>query len=95
MKAGENNSDMSEQPQQIECRQCKEMIPLTAGNCPNCGASVRGVLAPAVIAILGAVVAVGSASNPGELWFYGLVGVLLVAIGSGLLYDRRRRIHEL
>lgn len=85
---------MSATERQIECRKCRETVPMDSDNCPNCGASIRSIVAPAAAIVLGLVVAVGSLSNLGALWFYGLIGLGLVGVGAVLLYDRQRRIQE-
>lgn len=77
--------------QQIECRNCREVIPLDAGNCPNCGTSIRSLTAPVVAIVIGLIVAVGSLTDLDNLGFYGLIGLAMVGIGGFLIYDRRRR----
>lgn len=83
---------MSSGEQQIRCRNCREAVPLDAGNCPNCGTSIRSLTAPIAAIVLGAIVAIGSLLNIGTLWFYGMIGLVMVAVGAFLIYDRRRRI---
>jgi hypothetical protein len=85
---------MSATERQIECRQCRETIPLDSDNCPNCGASIRGPLGPSAAIVVGLLVVLGSASSIGDNWFYAVIGLGLVAVGGGLIYDRQRRIRE-
>lgn len=82
---------MSSGEQQIECRNCRELIPLDAGNCPNCGTSIRSLTAAAAAIGVGLLVAVGSLTNLSGYWFYGLIGLALVGVGAFLIRDRRHR----
>lgn len=82
---------MSATERQIECRKCRETVPLDVDNCPNCGTSIRSLVGPIAAIVLGLIVV---AASFGSLWFYALIGVALIAVGAGLIYDRQRRIRE-
>lgn len=69
-------------------------MPLDVDNCPNCGTSMRGLAGPIAAIVLGLVVVIGSLGNIDDLWFYALIGVALIGVGSALIYDRRRRTRE-
>jgi hypothetical protein len=85
---------MSSGEQQIECRNCREVIPLDSGNCPNCGTSIRSLAAPGAAIGVGVLVAVGSMTNLGEYWFYGLVGIAMIGVGAFLIRNKRSRIRS-
>lgn len=85
---------MSAGERQIECRTCKERIPLEAGDCPHCGTSILRLTPPIAAILLGSIVAGASLTNVGALWFYGLFGIAMVVIGSYLIYNRRQRIQR-
>lgn len=83
---------MSERERSIVCRRCREAAPLAGGNCPHCGASIRGNLALVVIGLFGLVLVIASLFALSELLFYGVVGLACLGIASYLLYDKQRRI---
>lgn len=83
---------MSSGEQQIVCRRCQETIPADAGNCPHCGASIRGYGGPVAAIIFGLIV--GVAGAVGGLWFYAGIGLIVLLVGAYLIYDKRGRIQE-
>lgn len=82
---------MSSGEQQIQCRSCRDEIPLDSGNCPNCGTSIRNLTPPVASVGVGLLVAAGSLTNLGDLWVYGLMGLVMITVGAFLIQDRRRR----
>ena len=85
---------MSQGEQEIVCRRCREQIPATAGNCPQCGASIRKSGTLIAVAGFGLVLAVAAAFRPSDILFFGLVGLALIGMSGYLLYDKRQRINE-
>lgn len=85
---------MSSSERQIECRKCREIVPLDSGNCPNCGTSIRSLTAPLASIGAGVLVTAGSVTNIGDLWFYAMVGLAMIGVGAFLIQDRRRRIQS-
>lgn len=85
---------MSTTGDEIICRRCQETISRKSGGCPNCGASIRSTTSLVAAVILGVLLAVASVFSLSRLWFLGAIGVLLVAVGGYLLYDKRRRVRE-
>ena len=85
---------MSEGEQYITCRRCTEHIPLSGDNCPHCGKSIRKTLPVYGVIVFGLILAVGALFSLSELWFFGVIGVLLAGIGGYLIYDRHNRIQE-
>ncbi len=77
---------------QIVCRKCKETISAEAGSCPHCGTGIRSSIAPISVLVLGLIIAVATITNVGELWFYTLIGVVMVVVGGFLLYEKRSRM---
>lgn len=67
---------------------------MAGGNCPHCGASIRGNWALVAILLVGVVLVVTSLFALDELLFFGVLGLLGVAISGYLLYDKRNRIRE-
>lgn len=85
---------MSSGEREIVCRRCQESIPLEEDNCPHCGASVRNRGRMYAAVVLGLLIAGTSLFQIGTLWFFGLIGLALAAVGGYLLYDRRQRIQQ-
>jgi len=85
---------MSDSERAIVCRRCREDVPLASGSCPHCGASIRRSGPLVAVGLFGFVLAVASLFALSELLFFGVVGLLCVAITGYLLYDKRRRIRE-
>lgn len=85
---------MSNSEQGIVCRRCREVVPVTGGNCPHCGASIRRNWPLVAVLLVGLVLVVTSLFAPSELLFFGGLGLLGVAIAGYLLYDKRKRIEE-
>ena len=75
---------------QLECRDCGEWISAEADNCPSCGESTIGS-GPYIAVAFGVVLFVASLARVGQLWFFSLLGLALVAAGGWILYDRRNR----
>lgn len=88
---GDNLSFMGTEENEIECRRCHEMIPLEAGNCPHCGASVRSTARLGAILVVGLIIMIASAINISDLWFFATIGFLLAFVGGFLLYNKRQR----
>lgn len=85
---------MSNGERAIVCRRCRESVPVTGGSCPHCGASIRRTWPLVAISLVGVVLVVTSVFAPSELLFFGVVGLLSVAIAGYLLYDKRNRMEE-
>lgn len=84
---------MSKSEKEIVCRSCHEEVPVDR-ECPYCGTSVRNDR-PLVAAIVVGVLMVGaSLFDLGQLLFFLVVGVAVIAAAGYLLYDKRRRIDE-
>lgn len=76
----------------IECRKCKESIPLEGESCPHCGTGIRSTGKLIGAALVGAIIALTSFWNIGQLWFFALIGVGIVAAAGVLYYDKRQRM---
>lgn len=84
---------MSKSEQEIVCRSCHEQVPVDR-ECPYCGTSVRNDR-PLIAAIVIGVLMVGaSLFDLGQLLFFLVVGLAVIAGAGYLLYDKRRRINE-
>lgn len=83
---------MSDGEQTIVCRRCRETVPATGGNCPHCGASIRGNWGLVGVLLVGLVLVVTAVLAPAKLLFFGGIGLLAVGIAGYLLYDKRNRI---
>jgi LPXTG-motif cell wall-anchored protein len=81
---------MSGSQKQIECRSCGEWIPADSENCPSCGESTIG-RGPYLAVAFGVVLFAAGLAKIGQLWFFSLLGLALVAAGGWILYDRRER----
>lgn len=85
---------MSADRNQIICRKCRESVSLDNSNCPNCGASLRGVI-PYVGGILFGIILMGATVlNIDQLLVYGVIGLIVAATSAYFLYERRQRIAE-
>ena len=83
----------------ITCRQCKEAIPADADNCPHCGTSVRGITGAIVAMAIGGILFVAAVAHfvvngKLDLFIYGLIGLLVAAVGGYVVYEKRQRIRE-
>lgn len=85
---------MSADDKRIICRRCGENVSMTVGNCPQCGAEIRGRRGPLGALVIGLIIVVASVLDLGQLWVFGLLGLLLAFGGGYFLYDRRNRIQE-
>jgi len=85
---------MSGGEQEIVCRRCQERIPAEGENCPECGASIRSNTAPVAAVGIGVLLLIAAGFNVSELWFFGLLGLVIAGVGGYLLYDKRRRLRE-
>lgn len=85
---------MSGENDVIVCRHCDTVFPEADENCPHCGTPVRGYTGPAAIIILGSILVASSLPKLGELFYYGIIGLLLIAVGVYVIYDKRDRISE-
>lgn len=85
---------MSGDSSRIVCRRCEEAIPTEVQKCPHCGESIRSTRKPLIALLVGAGMVLASLLSIGDLWFFGVIG-LLVVVGSGyFLYERRQRINR-
>lgn len=85
---------MSLSGQRIVCRNCKETISTEEGNCPHCGASIRSNWAYIAGIVFGLLLMGATVFNPGDLLFYGVIGLLIAGSAAYLLYEKRQRIHR-
>jgi len=60
--------------------------------CPHCGTSVRGLTAPIAVIVLGAIIAVASILNVGDLWICGAIGLVMMAVGGVTIDSRQNRL---
>lgn len=86
-------SDANDADSYIVCDSCDEIIDADADNCPSCGKTAQG-MGPIIATVLGAVIAVTTATQIGELWFFTLVGIALAVAGGWLVWGKRQRIAE-
>ena len=77
---------------EIVCRRCNETIQRDAGNCPHCGAPIRGTTVPLVVAIFGGIVALASLATLQIEYF--LFGLLVAAIPAYILWEKRSRVQK-
>lgn len=85
------NASMSSGESKILCRRCTEPIRIEDESCPNCGKSVRSTTALAAGLVLGLIVAGASLSDPGDLAFFGVLGLAIAGTTGYLLYNKRQR----
>lgn len=85
---------MSTDDNRIICRRCGENVSRTVGNCPHCGADIRGRRGPIAGMILGLIIIASSITDLEQLWVFGVLGVLLVFGGGYFVYDQRKRIQQ-
>lgn len=85
---------MSSDEDRIICRRCGENVSMTVGACPRCGAEIRGRRGPIGALVLGLVIMISSLLEFGQLWVFGLLGLLLAFGGGYFIWDQRRRIRE-
>lgn len=83
---------MSGSEREIVCRKCRERISIDLDNCPHCGTSIRGFLAPAAAIAIGVIVVGAALTSLEDLGFFALVGAGLILVGGYLLYEKRQRI---
>lgn len=76
----------------ITCRKCREEISVEGGSCPHCGTGIRSTGKLAAVAVVGAIIVLTAFSNIGQLWFFALVGVAMIAGPAVLVYDKRQRM---
>ncbi|WP_207592660.1 hypothetical protein [Halomontanus rarus] len=79
---------------QIVCRNCKETIAVENGSCPHCGTSLRGAVPYYIAIALGVLLIVATVLNPGDLMAFGVIGVLVAAIGGFFIYEKRQRLEQ-
>lgn len=82
---------MSDSGEMMLCRECHERISTEVENCPHCGRDTLG-WGPYLAVVVGVVIAASSATQIGNLWFFGLVGLAIAGIGGWMIWDRRQRI---
>jgi ribosomal protein L37E len=82
---------MSGEESRILCRRCNETIRVEDESCPTCGKSIRSTTYLAAGFAFGVVVAAASLTNPGELAFFGVIGLAIAATTGYLLYNKRQR----
>lgn len=82
---------MSAGSESIVCRRCDETYSTEASSCPHCGRSQTG-RGYWIAAGAGAIIAVTSLLS--GLWFFGAIGLLIVAVAGYFLYDKRERKQE-
>lgn len=90
---------MSSSEKQITCRGCGEAIPADSDNCHHCGTSVRGNTGAILALVVGGILFIASIANlvvngDTDLLLFGLVGLLVAAIGGYVVYEKRQRISE-
>jgi len=83
---------MSGREEQIRCRKCNDSISLDNSSCPHCGTGIRSRVSLIVAIVIGAVIALSSLLNIGDLWFFGILGAAIAFGAGGLLYNREQRI---
>lgn len=79
-------------PNAIVCHRCEETVRTDIDNCPHCGAKIRGITQPVIALVVGLVFVAGSVVKIGQLWPFGLVGLIIAFGGGYFLYDYRRRL---
>lgn len=84
---------MSKSEQEIVCRKCHEEVPMSS-ECPYCGTSVRSDRTMIAAILVGVVIVGASLFNIGELLFFAVIGVVIIAAAGYLLYEKRQRIEE-
>lgn len=90
---------MSSSEKQITCRGCEERIPADADNCPHCGTSVRSNTGPLIAIVFGSVLFLAAIADlvlnqETRILIYGVVGLIVAAIGGYVIYEKRQRISE-
>lgn len=82
---------MSESGEMMLCRECHERISTEVDNCPHCGRDTLG-WGPYAGLVVGLVIALASTRELGNLWFFGLIGLVIAIVGGWMLWDKRQRI---
>ncbi|MFB6218371.1 MAG: zinc ribbon domain-containing protein [Halobacteriaceae archaeon] len=90
---------MSSSEKQITCRGCDESIPADADNCPHCGTGVRSNTGPIIAVVFGAILFAAAIADlvlnqETRILIYGVVGLVVAAIGGYVIYEKRQRISE-
>lgn len=85
---------MSAVDEQIQCRKCRETIPVEGDTCPHCGTGIRSTGKLVVVAVLGAILAISSFWNIGQLFIFLVIGVVMVVGSGALIYDKRQRMQR-
>lgn len=83
---------MSDDSEEIICRQCNETFPVSEDDCPTCGTSVRDDRKLGAVIAIGFVIAALSV-YAGQIALTVIAVLFTVAMGY-LLYDKRTRIER-
>lgn len=85
---------MSAGNDEIVCRRCREEIPTEVENCPHCGAGKVDRRYHVVGIVVGLGLFLGSLTEFGRLWMFGLIGFIVAFGGAYFIWDHRRRLER-